>query len=308
MPSPSSGVDPFGERYGRVARSLTKGSISYPTERARERMKKGGFPEIYLSRRAGLRLLTASASRGEIDPGQWQPAIGTQLGVTVTEERSGAGFVELENVCGFWEGGDPERKKEVIILSAHYDHEGTRDGVVYPGADDNGSGSMGLLAVAEALVRHGPLSRSVLFIWVSGEEKGLYGSRAWASAPWLPEGTHAVCNLNMDMIGRNAPDQLLLTPTREHEKRNALTTLVGELAPLEGFTDLGSADSFWGRSDHASFHQGLDIPVAFLFTGVHEDYSRPSDTPDKIDYDKMRRVCRLVVRLLHRLQGDEIGA
>ena len=306
LPRPSSGADPFAERYGDLARVVTRGTVSYPSARTLARMKESGFPETLLSSEAGRKLLEACAARGEKAPEIWVPKAGTVLGVVVKEERVGPGLLEVENVCGFWKGSDAELSKEVVILSAHYDHEGTRGGTVYPGADDNGSGSVGLLAVAEALRRYGPMRRSILLLWVSGEEKGLFGSRAWAENPWLPDGCRAVCNVNLDMIGRNDPAELLLTPTSEHRAHNFLTRLVVELAPLEGFERLGSADSFWSRSDHASFHERLDIPVAFLFTGIHEDYTRPTDTPDKIDYDKIRRVCRLVVRMLQRLQEDEL--
>ncbi len=307
LPRPSSGADPFAERYGDLARVATRGTVAYPSPRTLARMKESGFPETLLSADAGRKLLEACAARGDKAPEDWEPRAGTVLGVVVKEERVGPGLLEVENVCGYWRGSDPKLSKEVIILSAHYDHEGTRGGTVYPGADDNGSGSVGLLAVAEALRRYGPMRRSILLLWVSGEEKGLFGSRAWAADPWLPDDGRAVCNVNLDMIGRNDPAELLLTPTTAHRANNFLSHLVIELAPLEGFTKLQSADSFWSRSDHASFHDRLEIPVAFLFTGIHEDYTRPTDTPDKIDYDKIRRVCRLVMRMLHRMQEDELG-
>jgi len=214
--------------------------------------------------------------------------------------------VTLENVCGLWPGSDPVLRNEVIIVSAHYDHVGTQGDDIYNGADDNGSGTTGLLAIAEALAVHGPLRRSVLLLWVSGEEKGLLGSDAWTKAPWLPEGMHAVCDLNIDMIGRNAPDEIGVTPTRAREEYNRLTQLVEEHLAEEGFTKLNSADEYWGRSDHANFSRNMDLPVAFLFSDVHEDYHKPTDTPDKIDCDKVRRVCRLVVRMLADLQEDEL--
>ncbi len=170
----------------------------------------------------------------------------------------------------------------------------------------NGSGSTGLLAVAEALAANGPLRRSVCLIWVSAEEKGLLGSRAWATYPWLPDGYRPICNINIDMIGRNAPDSLLITPTAEHEAYSQLTRIAERLAPLEGFPTLGNADTYYHRSDQAMFQQHLELPVAFLFTDIHEDYHEPTDTPEKIDVDKIRRVARLVVRMLAELQTDEL--
>jgi Zn-dependent M28 family amino/carboxypeptidase len=220
--------------------------------------------------------------------------------------RTGSGEFALENVCALWPGNDPKLAHEVVIVSAHYDHVGLEGGKVHPGADDNGSGSMGLLALAEALVEYGPLRRSVLLLWVSGEEKGLWGSAAWTKAPTLSEGQRAICNLNIDMIGRNAPDYLLITPTRKLPHFNGLTRLAEELAPLEGFPRLGSADDYWERSDHRNFAVNLGIPVAFLFSDVHADYHRPTDTVEKIDNDKVRRVARLVLRMLDALQEDEL--
>jgi hypothetical protein len=116
-----------------------------------------------------------------------------------------------------------------------------------------------------------------------------------------------VCNLNIDMVGRNAPDELHITPTRSHRAYNGLTRLAERWAAAEGFDRLGSADDYWERSDHMNFERNLGIPVAFLFAEVHEDYHQPTDTADKIDGDKVRRVARLVLRMLDGLQGDDLG-
>ncbi len=258
------------------------------------------FPQVHLSLDAARRFLAVAG----IETG-W-PRAGELAGTVIHEVRAGSGAIALENVCALWPGSDAELSKQVLIVSAHYDHEGVRGGQVYPGADDNGSGSMGLLALAEALVEYGPLRRSVLLMWVSGEEKGLWGSAAWTKNPTLPEGFRAVCDLNIDMIGRNPPEKLLITPTRNLKEYNGLTRLAEKLAPGEGFAVLGSADDYWTRSDHVNFAQNMQIPVAFLFSDVHEDYHRPTDTPDKIDYDKIRRVTRLVMRMLDGLQADQL--
>jgi hypothetical protein len=263
-------------------------------ERARDT-----FPQIFLSPAAGRRVLALLGA-------QDLPALGTRLDGKVLEERAGSGPYPVENVCAFWPGSDPVLSKEVILVSAHYDHVGVTNGVVYPGADDNGSGSMGLLALAEALAEYGPMRRSVMLLWVSGEEKGLWGSAAWTRSPTLPAGHRAVCDLNIDMIGRNAPDYLLITPTSRMREYNGLTRLAEGFAPQEGFAPLGSADEYWRRSDHMNFADNLRIPVAFLFSDVHEDYHKPGDTPDKIDHDKIRRVVRLVLRMIDALQSDKL--
>lgn len=218
------------------------------------------------------------------------------------------GQAELENVCGLWFGSDPKLRNEVIILSAHYDHVGEREnGDIYNGADDNGSGTSGLLSLTEALTAYGPMRRTVMLMWVSAEEKGLLGSAAWTKDPWLPEGMKAVCNINIDMIGRNDGDKLNITPTKEHAEYSWLTRVAEKNSPLEGFPKLGNADDYYGRSDHANYRRNLKIPVAFLFADIHEDYHKPTDTPDKINIDKMRRVVRLVLRMLDDLQGDKLG-
>jgi hypothetical protein len=256
------------------------------------------LPQVWLSVR-GTRVLLGQ----DLLPNPWTnlPVFARDRRVVLPEER-----VVLENVCGFWPGSDPELKHEVVVFSAHYDHVGKPGGVIHNGADDNGSGTSGLLALAEALKAHGPLRRSVLLLWVSGEEKGLWGSEAWTRAPTLPDGYRAVCNLNVDMIGRNEPAKLLITPTSEHEEYNGLTRLAEELGPLEGFPVLGSADAYWRRSDHANFSRHLGIPVAFLFADEHEDYHRPGDDAEKIDCDKIARVVRLLLRMLAALQDDEL--
>ncbi len=264
----------------------------------RGRMRQA-FPMLYMTS-AGARKLYGLVGVSGAELGDVFPVQLTERRASLEDAKTG-----LENVCGLWPGSDPELRNEVLIVSAHYDHVGVNDdGEVFNGADDNGSGTTGLLAIAEALSEYGPMRRSVFLIWVSGEEKGLLGSEAWTKDPWLPEGMKPVSDINIDMIGRNAPDYLLITPTSERPEYNGLVRMAEEAAPLEGFPELGSCDEYWSRSDHANFSSNLGVPVTFLFSDVHEDYHRPSDTPDKIDYDKIRRVGRLVLRMLDGLQGD----
>ncbi|MBL7009273.1 MAG: M28 family peptidase, partial [Planctomycetes bacterium] len=245
------------------------------------------------------------------------PEVGALLDGRLRERRGASESpVAAENVCGLWPGSDPALRNEVILVSAHYDHVGASGELIYNGADDNGSGTSGLLALADALAEYGPMRRSVMLIWVSGEEKGLWGSKAWALRPSLPEGMRAVANINIDMIGRNAPQVLYVTPSSKHEGYNGLTRLMERFGAEEGFggfpegreqgfDGLGSADDYYGRSDHAEFAK-LGIPVCFLFSGVHEDYHQATDTVDKIDFDKIRRVVRVVIKALDALQGEDL--
>ncbi|MEM7308721.1 MAG: M28 family peptidase [Planctomycetota bacterium] len=293
MPGPDYDDLPYThpKKFGSWVWRARTGSISLPEEG-----QKAVFPQLYVLREVGLDLV------GEA------PGLGQQLDVRVRDTRGAAEGRErftAENVCGFWPGNDPELASQVLIVSAHYDHVGARDGEIYNGADDNASGTTGLLSIAEALAAHGPMSRSVLLIWVSGEEKGLLGSKAWTLNPTLPEGYTPAANINIDMIGRNAADYLLITPTQELPQYNELVRMAEAHAPQEGFPELGSCDEYWARSDQQSFSENLGIPVMFLFSDVHDDYHQPSDTAEKIDCDKIRRVSRLVVRMLDALQAKE---
>ena len=301
VPDPKKSDDPFPAQKKNPTQLALEGIVSFEPSPSRKD-DEPVFPQVFLTRDALGRLeAVRGSSLASLSAGQ-------TLAVQAREERRGGGPLLVENVCGLWPGSDPVLANELIVVSAHYDHVGVdEDGDIYRGADDNGSGSMGLLAVAEALTEYGPMRRSVMLLWLSGEEKGLWGSAAWTRAPPLPAGMKPVCNLNIDMIGRNAPDKLLITPSREKKEFNGLTRLAESLAPLEGFPKLGSCDEYWERSDHVNFSKNLQIPVAFLFSDVHADYHRPTDTPDKIDYDKIARVSRLVVRLLDGLQSDELA-
>ena len=297
--------DDLAARFGTQVRRSIQGSLTYPSPES-DRARSTVEPSVPFEQVTTAALERAVAGLGGI--AALEP--GSVLPFTVHEARRTSPLgesVTLENVCGFWPGSDPELANEVIVITAHYDHVGRRgDGesgeVVYNGADDNGSGTSGLLAVAEGLAARGPLKRSVLLMWVSAEEKGLFGSEAWTKKPWLPGEARPICDLNIDMIGRNAPDYLLITPSRDHDAYSGLTRLAERCAALEGFPSLGSADAYWKRSDQVNFSENLDLPVAFLFSDVHEDYHQPTDDPEKIDYDKIRRVSRLVLRMLDGLQ------
>ncbi len=301
-PGPAYAGVEFGRRFRGVVEGARTGLLS------RSRSWGRLMPFLYLSKAGAAKL-------GELldRDGLAGLPVGEPLGIELANARQAEEtVVELENVCGFWPGNDPDLADETIVISAHYDHVGLgSSGLIHNGADDNGSGSSTLLALASGLVEMGPQRRSVLLLWVSAEEKGLLGSRAWTLDPWLPNDARAICNINIDMVGRNAPDKLLITPSRDHEEHNGLVRLAEKLADEEGFPDLGDpkkgqCDTFWDRSDQKNFAENLGLPVAFFFSDVHEDYHQPTDDPDKIDCDKIRRTARLVLRMLDSLQADEI--
>jgi hypothetical protein len=305
-PEPGGKAKPYRERFSRDVAVLTRGSARWPSKSSeKDEAEAKDVPMLWLTGAAAAEICPELGI-----PGAALPPVGTELAGRFSHARKLAGqggTVMAENVCGWWPGNDPELADEVIIVSAHYDHVGYGGGTeIHNGADDNGSGTCGLLALAEALTVHGPLRRSVLLMWVSGEEKGLWGSQAWTENPWLPDGARAVCDINIDMIGRNAPDYLLITPTSAHKNHNGLVRLAEQVAPLEGFPKLGSCDAYWSRSDHINFANRLKIPVTFLFSDVHDDYHQPGDDPEKIDYDKIRRVVRVVMRMIAGLQEDRL--
>jgi len=215
--------------------------------------------------------------------------------------------LEAHNVAALLPGSDPELSHEVVVISAHMDHVGvSSDGAVHNGADDNASGTSTLLSVAETLAsREVPLRRSVLFLAVSGEEKGLLGSEWWVNNPTWPI-EDVVADINIDMVGRNDPHSVGLTPSPEHEDYNSMVVQAVELGPQVGLSVAWSAgegefrrtvDSYYGRSDHANFAE-KGIPVVFFFSGEHEDYHRPGDTLEKIDFDKITKVAGLVAALV----------
>ncbi|MBI2981019.1 MAG: M28 family peptidase [Deltaproteobacteria bacterium] len=212
--------------------------------------------------------------------------------------------IEASNYVGFFPGSDPELSKEVVIISAHLDHLGKRMGRIYPGADDNASGSSALLALAEAIPELKP-KRSILLLWTTGEELGLLGSEAWVRNPWLPGGRRAVANINIDMVGRNAAEELLMTPTsRLGEHYNGISRRIEQTASQEGILRLRSADQYWERSDHYPFASRLKIPVAFITNDTHPDYHRPTDIAAKIEPELIALRTRLVVRVLDDLRGE----
>lgn len=301
-PGPDYRRDPYADKYTRRATALLEPSRPSIRERSSEEPTQ---PVVMLPRSSGARLFALAALSA--DGGY--PETGQTLDLVVKEERRlGRSAEPVRNVCALWPGSDPELSREVMIVSAHYDHVGVgREGDIYNGADDNASGTTGVLAVADALAAHGPLERSVLLLWVSGEEKGLWGSQVWTENPWLPDGWRAVLDVNIDMIGRTESGELYVTPSREHEAFNLVSEAAYRLSPLEGFPELESQDEYWRRSDHMNFNDNLGVPVVFLSTGDHPDYHQPSDTSEKIDYEKSSRVVRLVVRLLAELDGAPAG-
>ncbi|OIQ38147.1 MAG: arginyl aminopeptidase [Bacteroidetes bacterium MedPE-SWsnd-G1] len=213
--------------------------------------------------------------------------------------------VDSENVLGFLEGSD--LKDEVLVITAHYDHEGVKDGKIYNGADDDGSGTTAVLDIAEAFALakeagNGP-RRSILFMTVTAEEKGLLGSKYYSENPiFALENT--VANLNIDMVGRRGYDHLdndnyvyvigadrLSTELHEVGEMANKTYMNMELDYT--YNDPNDKNRFYFRSDHYNFAKH-NIPIIFYFNGVHDDYHKHTDTVDKIEFELMAKRAKLV--------------
>tara|TARA_B100001057_G_scaffold197229_1_gene197931 strand:+ start:94 stop:1122 length:1029 start_codon:yes stop_codon:yes gene_type:complete len=209
-----------------------------------------------------------------------------------------------ENVLGYIEGTD--LKDELIIITAHYDHLGKHDSLIFNGADDDASGVAGAMEIAEAFMiakkeGYGP-RRSILIMPVSGEEKGLLGSEYYTDNPIYPL-ENTIANLNIDMIGRLddwhdngnyvyliGSDRLSLELHNLNEEINA--KYIG-LDLDYRFNDEEDPNRYYYRSDHYNFAKN-NIPVIFYFNGIHEDYHRPSDTIEKLDFNKIETITKLI--------------
>ena len=227
---------------------------------------------------------------------------------------------KVPNVFGVIEGSDPKLKDEMIIYLAHFDHLGTDGrGGVFNGADDNASGTVGLLEIAQAFMNEKkPPSRSIGFLWVSAEEIGLFGSQYFANHPLVPI-QEIVGVINLDMIGRTKTEEDI------QSSRSSLTIAGGDTVKVIGgmqsslmmdiskkalkesgmignyeFNDLNHPDRYFFRSDHINFAR-KNIPVLFYSTGTHNDYHTVNDTEEKIDYTKYVRMVDLAYLVGYKL-------
>lgn len=224
---------------------------------------------------------------------------------------------QTENVLGLVEGSD--KKEEIIVVTAHYDHLGIEDGKIHNGADDDGSGTVALLEMAEAFAAakengHGP-RRSILFMPVTAEEKGLLGSEYYSDNPVFPL-ENTVANLNIDMIGRedsahrDNPNYVYLIgsdrlSTELHEVSESVAERYMPDFELDyRFNAKDDPNRFYYRSDHYNFAKH-NIPVIFYFNGVHEDYHQPTDTVDKILFPKVEKTTKLIFYTAWELANRE---
>ena len=229
-----------------------------------------------------------------------------------------------QNVVALWEGGDPKLKSEMVAIGAHYDHEGVKPNAkgedkIWNGADDDGSGTVAVLSIAEALAK-GKVrpKRSVLFVWHAGEEKGLWGSEYFNKFPTV-DIKNVVTQLNIDMIGRSRKTDDTNPKNTNLSGENAIYVIGSEMmsSTLGAITkqtndsylkmsydyrydDPKDPNRFFFRSDHYNYAVN-GIPIVFWFDGEHEDYHGAGDEPQKIDYAKMEKTTRTIFLTLWEL-------
>jgi Zn-dependent M28 family amino/carboxypeptidase len=233
-----------------------------------------------------------------------------------------------QNVIGILNGADPQLKREYVMFSAHMDHLEARGTEIFNGADDDASGTSAVLEIAQAFTLGPAPRRSIIIMFHTGEEEGLWGSKYFVQHPTVPLQS-IVVDLNVDMIGRSrAPGDT--NPANNELSDNNTVYLIGsdklsqELHQLSEQTNQDTVKMnldyrynrqdhpyrLYYRSDHWNYAKN-GIPVIFYFTGLHEDYHQPTDDVEKLDFEKMTRITRLIfttgwriANLDHRLKPD----
>jgi hypothetical protein len=270
----------------------------------------GGAPTSFAA-------LKAASDKGEPLPTFSVPGVKVTINVNTNYEVVSTQLTK--NVVGMVEGSDPVLKKTYVMFGAHLDHVGYRTAptagrgaaaspgepdLIFNGADDDGSGSTGLIGIAKAFATGPKPKRSVIFVWHSGEESGLQGSKYMADFPVVPLET-IQAQFNIDMIGRNRDNNASEASTvyvigADRISTDLHNTVVdanlGTREPLQlnyEYNDPRDPNSFYTRSDHYSY-ASKGIPIAFFFTGTHPDYHGVGDTVDKIIFPKMQRIAQMV--------------
>jgi Zn-dependent M28 family amino/carboxypeptidase len=270
-----------------------------------------GFPTVVSQALANEILKETGRSIAQLRAAAYQDSsfrpISLNQSTITLDIRNSKELKTTENVVGFLEGSDPVLKDQIVAFTAHYDHLGiTADGIVYPGADDDGSGTVTVIQLAEAFTSN-PVKpkRSILFMTVVGEEKGLWGSEWYVKHPILPL-EKTVVDLNTDMIGRvDKKYDDLKNPNYVYViGSDKISTELDSILKVSNkgtenvvldytYNDDKDPNQFYRRSDHYNFARN-GIPIVFFFTGVHEDYHKPTDTVDKILFDRMAKIVRVI--------------
>ena len=263
-------------------------------------VESDGVPVVFVGQAALPAELSKQVAAGSLEDG-WTARLATRAEVAVEE---------APNTIGLLRGADPELRDEYVLVTAHMDHVGVGRAVdgdsIYNGADDDGSGTVTVVEIARAFtgLENAP-RRSIIFLIVSGEEKGLLGSRYYAENPTFPlEST--VANINLDMVGRNWSDTIVAIGKEESTLGPLVERISAEHPELDMavIDDIWPEESFYSRSDHYNFAQ-RGVPILFFFNGTHDQYHQPADDVELIDYEKMARIGRLVFHLGLEIANQE---
>ncbi|HKS09186.1 MAG TPA: M20/M25/M40 family metallo-hydrolase [Pyrinomonadaceae bacterium] len=261
-----------------------------------------GLPVIVISRQAADRLLGSQLSQLERSP--TSRSLTGEINLTTDIVRN---EVPAYNVVAVLEGSDPQLKNEVIIIGAHYDHLGRggegslapSSGDIHHGADDNASGTAGVIELARLFTEQKPKpKRTIVFMAFGGEEEGLLGSNYYVNHPLLPL-ANTVAMINMDMIGRMKDRRLVIGGVGTAKEWRDIMA-----ADTEKSFQLTLNEDGFGPSDHSSFY-ARQIPVLFFWTGTHNDYHKPSDTFEKINYDDEALILKMVARIVNQLDATD---
>ena len=305
----------FAKQAARLAPTIARPAMVLAGE------KPSRVPSFYISPAVGLQLLgtkdaDVQAYLAKINTAKQPVASPFTMGAMQIKAPRKRVPLETENVLGFIEGTD--KKADILVISAHHDHLGMHDGQVFNGADDDGSGTSAIITMAEAFARakkegHGP-RRSLLFLSVTGEEKGLFGSEYYSKHPVFPLAS-TEADLNVDMIGRTdvehegKPDYVYVIGSDKLASElkvidEAMNKKYTQLNLDYRFDDPADPNRFYYRSDHYNFAVNK-VPVAFFFNGVHADYHQQSDEIEKIEFPKMEKRARLVFHLAWELANRD---
>ncbi|NNE67241.1 MAG: M20/M25/M40 family metallo-hydrolase [Pyrinomonadaceae bacterium] len=298
-------------RWANIKRFFTRGGASIEGLGNDGGDSGPGLPTLLVSSKVASAMFEGSS--GDYKSGKsFDPEKSAAFSIDKQVDR-----VPTYNVVALWEGSDPVLKDEMVAVGAHYDHVGTNqnapgDDKIWNGADDDGSGTVGVLAIAEAL-KDAPERprRSVLLVWHAGEEKGLWGSAYFNKYPTV-DINKVVAQLNIDMIGRSKKKGDTNPKNKDLSGPNEVYVIGSEmmsstLGAVTKETNTGYAglkynykyddpkdtNRFFFRSDHFNYAVN-GIPVVFWFTGVHEDYHQPGDEVHKIDFNKMEKIVRTI--------------
>jgi hypothetical protein len=324
VPDPKSGFSSIEKEYPGIANELK--SSKYLKGSKPLMLDMPGMPRIiFIQRAVADELLkgtghTLDELQKNIDSDLKSHSFmipGKKLRITETSRMD---EVVLHNVAAWIEGSDPVLKKEIVVFSGHADHIGESGDKINPGADDDASGCAAILEIAQAFqsLEKKPL-RSLLFLWVTGEEIGLFGSQSYVNNPLFPL-ANTVADLNMDMIGRvkgiaDTTDEtpmsgktgVFVITDNQSKELTAIANEVDKKSPIDIDYSLSGRDNplqLYSRSDHYNFAK-KDIPILFFSTGLHMDYHKPGDVAEKLDYEKMELIAKMVYEIGYTISNSK---